>query len=313
MKEQNNTLIDAVPAARELRNVPGFDPRKFLRKTAVRTGEAALKLDLPYKRLWFRLACPEGRMLLSPLRITDQMAIFEARLYAGRDDASLISSFTSTQMAADGPGGRYIRAAQDEALNEALDNAGFGIQLCEAPDSGETVSETPQEQPGPETTAEMAAPATPEPAEAQPPAEVTNQPEAVTAPPVQEAAPQAAPKVIPMPAQEPAPVPEAAAAPVAEEPVPQPVEEAPAVTEEMPQEPPRYTADMTVEEIRALMTLDEARQIVVPVGSCKGFTLGQVAQERKSSLKWYLYTNTDNIVKAGAAMLMEELGLKKVG
>ena len=33
--------------------------------------------------------------------------------------------------AADVPGGRYIQAAQDEALNEALDNAGFGIQLSD--------------------------------------------------------------------------------------------------------------------------------------------------------------------------------------
>ena len=51
MKEQNPILIETVPAARELRNVPGFDPRKFLRRTAAKTGETALKLDLPYKQL----------------------------------------------------------------------------------------------------------------------------------------------------------------------------------------------------------------------------------------------------------------------
>ena len=34
-------------------------------------------------------------------------------------------------MARNVPGGLYIRAAQDEALNEALNNAGFGIQLCD--------------------------------------------------------------------------------------------------------------------------------------------------------------------------------------
>lgn len=169
MKEQNPILIETVPAAKELRNVPGFDPRKFLRRTAAKTGETALKLDLPYKRLWFRLACPDGRMLLNPLRITDQMAIFEARLYAGRDDASLISSFTATQTAKDEP--EYIRAAQDEALNEALDNAGFGIQLCDmpqTPDRGEAIPDTPQEQPNPEPPAEETAPASPA---AQPPAQ----------------------------------------------------------------------------------------------------------------------------------------------
>lgn len=310
MKEQNPILIETVPAARELRNVPGFDPRKFLRRTAAKTGETALKLDLPYKRLWFRLACPDGRMLLNPLRITDQMAIFEARLYAGRDDASLISSFTATQTAKDEP--EYIRAAQDEALNEALDNAGFGIQLCDMPqmpDSGEAIPDTPQEQPSPEPPAKETAPAAPA---AQPPTEPPRQPEAAPAAPSQESAPQTASKVISMPAREQSPAPEPVAAPVAEAPVPQNEGEVPAAGEAA-QEPPRYTADMTVEAIRELMTLDEAKQIQVPLGSCKGMTLGQVAEERKASLKWYLYAKTDNIVKAGAAMLLEDLGLKKAG
>ena len=323
MKEQNPILIETVPAAKELRNVPGFDPRKFLRRTAAKTGETALKLELPYKRLWFRLACPDGRMLLNPLRITDQMAIFEARLYAGKDDASLISSFTATQTAKDEP--EYIRAAQDEALNEALDNAGFGIQLCDMPqmpDSGEAIPDTPQEQPSPEPPAEETAPAAPA---AQPLTQPPQQPEAAPAAPSQESAPQTASKVISMPAREQSPAPEPVAAPVAEAPAPEPVAapvaEAPApqnegeapAADEAAQEPSRYTADMTVEAIRELMTLDEAKAVVVPLGSCAGLTLGQVAEERKASLKWYLYAKTDNIVKAGAAMLLEELGLKKAG
>lgn len=310
MKEQNPILIETVSAARELRNVPGFDPRKFLRRTAAKTGETALKLDLPYKRLWFRLACPDGRMLLNPLRITDQMAIFEARIYAGRDDASLISSFTATQTVKDGP--EYIRAAQDEALNEALDNAGFGIQLCDMPqmpDSGEAIPDTSQEQPSPEPPAEETAPAVPD---TLPPTEPPQQPEAAPAAPSQESAPQTAPKVISMPTREQSPAPEPVAAPVAEAPAPQNEGEVPAASEAA-QEPLRYTADMTVEEIRALMTLDEAKAIIVPLGSCAGLTLGRVAEERKASLKWYLYAKTDNIVKAGAAMLLEELGLKKAG
>ena len=314
MNKQNPTLIDTVPAAKELRNVPGFDPMKFVRRTAAKTGETALKLDLPYKRLWFRLACPDGRMLLNPLRLTDQMAIFEARLYASRDDASLISSFTSTQLAQDGPGVQYIRDAQDEALNTALDNAGFGIQLCDMPQltgSGEAAPDTPQEQPSPEPPVETA-PIAPK---VQPPAEPASQPKAASVPPVQKAAPQAAPKVISMPAHEQPPAPAAEPAAAVEVP-PQSVSETPA-TEVLPAEKaaqvPRFTADMTVEEIRALMTLDEAKAIIVPLGSCAGLTLGRVAEERRASLKWYLYAKTDNIVKAGATMLMEELGMKKAG
>ncbi len=317
MKEQNTPLIENVPAAKELRKVPGFDPLKFLRKTVSKTGETALKLDLPYKRLWFRLACPNGRMLLSPLRITDQMAIFEARLYTGKDDASPIASFTSTRMAGDTPGGQYIRMAQDEALNEALDNAGFGIQLCDVAqvsDGSGFGSEISLERAQPETPAEQAAPVPPATATETPPTEPQKQVEAATAPPAKTAVPQENPKVISMPVHEPPPASadNADAAPAAEELAAQTPAAAPTV-EEAPQEPPRYTADMPVEEIRKYMTLDEAKQIEVPLGSCKGMTLGQVAEERKASLKWYLYAKTDNIVKAGAAMLLEHLGLKKAG
>lgn len=128
---KKNTMMESVPAANELRKVPGFNPLNFLRRTVSQSGEKVLKLDLPYKKLWFRLACPNGRMLLNPLRITDQMAIFEARVYSDMDAAYPFASFTSTRMKRDVPGGKYIQAAQDEALNEALDNAGFGIQLCD--------------------------------------------------------------------------------------------------------------------------------------------------------------------------------------
>lgn len=138
-------------------------------------------------------------MLLNPLRITDQMAIFEARLYAGRDDASLISSFTSTQLEKDGSGVQYICKARDEALNTALDNAGFGIQLCEVPDSGE--AEIPQEQPSPEPPTEKTAPVTPD---AQPPTEPFQQTETAPAPPVQETPAQAAAKAIIVPLGSPA-------------------------------------------------------------------------------------------------------------
>ncbi len=132
MTKQTDSIIKTVPAAAELRKVPGFDPLRYLRRTtSKKSGEPVLKLDLPYKKLWFRLACPNSRTFLKPLRITDQMAIFEAQLFLDRSDPEPIANFTSTMIARDVPGGRYIQAAQDEALNEALDSAGFGIQLAD--------------------------------------------------------------------------------------------------------------------------------------------------------------------------------------
>lgn len=85
-KPMASMLYNAVPAVAQLNQVAGFDPRKMLRRT-VRpdTNEPVLKLDLRYKRLWFRLACPNGRLHLKPLKISEQMAIFEAKVFLDRE------------------------------------------------------------------------------------------------------------------------------------------------------------------------------------------------------------------------------------
>jgi len=72
---------------------------------------------------------------------------------------------------------------------------------------------------------------------------------------------------------------------------------------------------MTVEEISARMTLEEARDILVPLGTCKGWTLGQVADRRPPSLKWYVVacSGASNILKAGASLLLNDMQMKKAG
>lgn len=384
MNEKKNPLISTVAAAKELRKVPGFDPLKHLR-TVTKDGEKVLKLDLRFKKLWFRLACPQGRMLLNPLRITDQMAIFEARVYASKDDPTPLASFTSTQMARNVPGGLYIRAAQDEALNEALDNAGFGIQLCDVAqvsDGSGFGSEIPLSQV--DAAKQTSAPAGEVASE--PPAEVHQETETPMKPPIADTAPPpvqpevqhndaTTPQNIPAapveevagetsvpqePAQDTgAPIEEPVETtpnvetptPVEEETVPTDGETVPAEEETAPQaevlgaatpqpqtnvtplpvapspetETPGeaatpeeaslpagdtaaqggYTEDMTVEEICERMTLEEAQNILVPLGTCKGWTLGQVLDRRPTSLRWYVVgcKDADNVLKAGASLL----------
>lgn len=131
MNDNKSTVMNNA-AVQQLRKVPGFDPMKLLRKTiSVKTGHPVWKLDLRYKRLWFRLACPNGRMLLKPLRISDQLAIIEAQVYFSKDDPVPAASFASEQRRENIPGGEFLRAAQEDALNMALENAGFGIQFCD--------------------------------------------------------------------------------------------------------------------------------------------------------------------------------------
>lgn len=130
--EQIPTMYESIPAVAELNRVPGFEPFKLLRRIASpEEGKVALQLDLRFKKLWFRLAHPKGRIRLNPLRITEQMAIFEAQVYLERGDENPVGSFTSCCTKEEAPGGQYVQAAQFEAMDEALTDAGFGVQFAD--------------------------------------------------------------------------------------------------------------------------------------------------------------------------------------
>ena len=148
---QSATMYESVPVVSELNKVQGFDPLKFLRRTT--KGEKVL--DLKYKKLWFRLKYPNGRIKLSSLKITDQLAIIEARVYFDKNDAQPRSSFIAQREAKATPGGLYIESAQHAAIDQALSDAGFGVQFSAAAPTAnaEKAAETVKEQP---TVAETA-------------------------------------------------------------------------------------------------------------------------------------------------------------
>lgn len=381
MNANETTIIRTVPAAGALHKVPGFDPLSHLQRVTNGNGDQVLQLGLPYKRLWFRLACPSGRLLLNPLRITDQMAIFEAQVFFQREDPTPASSFTSTKTAQEARG--YIRAAQDEALSIALDNAGFGIQLCDvtqSADGGNAIPETSRLQ---ASAASRVQPQRKDPAAATLTDGGTKQipleqeaAEAVTlSQPVQEAAEieeaavstQAQEAVAEMPPaaqQLQEEVSHADAVPAHTEELAETVDAAQtenqtAETSELRQESadqtvredspikvlnflaetgsasapvgeaapaaltetvtasmsPAYTEDMSVEEITARMTVEEAQKIVVTSGPNKGWTLAQVAERRPSSLKFFTtpYCEATNIFKAAATLMLQEVNQQKAG
>lgn len=308
MKEQINSIIQTIPAAEALRKVPQFNPLRYLRRTTSKTGEPVLKFDLRYKKMWFRLACSDGRMVLNPMRITDTMAIFEAQVYLHRDDPRPITNFISTMYAKNVPGGRYVQAAQDEALNEALDNAGFGIQLSDLveSDSGsECGSEIPVEQvehllkepvAQPVQSVQQESALMAEPVQA---TDETPEPTTVAAAEQNDAVNETAGVLQMLGAAQPS---------ESHEPDPGTAQEQPVVGN-------TYTDDMPIEEITRRMTLDEARSILVTFGTCKGWTLGEVMERRASSLRFYLYSAKDagNVLKAAASLLLEELAVQKAG
>ena len=308
---QEPMLYTTNSAVAALNHVPGFDPLKFLRRTASRkTGEDVMRLDLRYKKLWFRLACPTGRLKLNALRITEKMAIFEAKVYRDREDAEPLSSYVANCTLDATPGGLYVEAAQEEALDIALSNAGFGIQFADVgSESEEYGSEVPVG-----AKAEIAKPV-------QTKAEVTE--------PVQKQSETVkSAKADPLDAimADDMPIPEQVTAEVVEKPKTvvlesvQPAQnpaEPPQNVIVLEQEPPAaaYTQSSPVEEIRQQMTYEQAQDVIVDCGTCKGWTLAQVADRRPASLRWYVkgYQGENNILRAAAAIIWDSLQEKQAG
>ena len=60
---------------------------------------------------------------------------------------------------------------------------------------------------------------------------------------------------------------------------------------------------------------DYDKAVKVPGGTCKGWTLEQVARDRPPSLKWLRYTApfADNVLKAAADIVLNDLELKMAG
>ena len=314
---QESMLYTTNATVASLNHVPGFDPLKFLRHTiSSKTGEDVMLLDLRYKKLWFRLACPTGRLKLNALRITEKMAIFEAKVYRDREDAEPLSSYVANCTLDATPGGLYVEAAQEEALDTALSNAGFGIQFADVGvESEQCGSEVPvgvkTEIANPvQTKVEVA-----EPAQKQPEAVKTTPQEPVKADPLDA-----------IMAEDDMPVPEPVTAEVIEKPKTvvlesvQPAQnpaEPPQNVIVLEQKPPAaaYTQSSPVEEIRRQMTYEQAQNVIVDCGTCKGWTLTQVADRRPASLRWYVkgYQGENNILRAAAAIIWDSLQEKQAG
>lgn len=310
---QESMLYTTNATVAALNHVPGFDPLKFLRRTTSRkTGEDVMRLDLRYKKLWFRLACPTGRLKLNALRITEKMAIFEAKIYRDREDAEPLSSYVANCTLDATPGGLYVEAAQEEALDTALSNAGFGIQFADVgSESEEYGSEVPV---GAKPEISKLVQTKVEVAEL-----VQKQPEVMKAT-SQETDPLDAIMADDMP------VPEQVTAEVVEKPKTVVLESVqPAQT---PSEPPKnvivleqeplaaaYPQSTPVEEIRRQMTYEQAQNVIVDCGTCKGWTLAQVADRRPASLRWYVkgYQGENNILRAAAAIIWDSLQEKQAG
>ncbi|MBD5510761.1 MAG: hypothetical protein HDR08_05860 [Lachnospiraceae bacterium] len=150
------TMYESDPIVAALNKVPGFDPLKLMSRRRNPGAEKDERyLDFRYKKLWFRLAHKTGRICVNRLSITEQFAIIEAQVYLELVDANPVSSFTATCTREEG-GDKYIESAQIKAMDQALTDAGFGLQFVPAP-AGSTENTAAQATAQQRTTASQAA------------------------------------------------------------------------------------------------------------------------------------------------------------
>ncbi|MBR2037811.1 MAG: hypothetical protein IKA09_08815 [Lachnospiraceae bacterium] len=263
------SMYDEVPAIRDLNKVEGFDPRKYMRVISEEGKTGKYYLDVAFRKLWFRLKHPEGKIVKQLVYRTDQMAIVEARVYLNRNDAEdnfIANAFAHKYLTEDTQfGDKFVELAETAAVGRALADAGFGLQFADREgDMDPEVTDAPFDAGmvlGNQNMGSLGA------------GEATEESSNT-------------------------PIPEAAR-PSVQKPSPQPMKPAPS--------PQTIQKDMPVEQIYSMLTPETAAAVVIGIGFHKGKTLGQVAIEKPSSLEWYVssYGGPDNLLRAAAKYLMD--------
>lgn len=309
MSEQTY-MYEQETAVAALHQVEGFDPRKFMRLIQKEDQSSRYYLDVAYRKLWFRLCYPEGKIVKTIRSITAQMAIVEARVYLNKndpDDSYVANAFAQKFREDSEIGQKYVELAETAAVGRALSDAGFGLQFADREkEMDPEVTEAPIDE---EVMA--GTPICPENI----PEEVFGS--SVGEPLMEDMIPGQCgiEDYIPMPDEI------MRVAEASKEEVQQP-KAAPQPTKKPEQTPQEQfmqnnvaqestvgiTRDMPVNDIYGKLTRDLAVKVVVSAGCYKGKTLGQIAVEKPGSLQWYVdsYKGPDNLLRAAAKYLLDQ-------
>lgn len=126
MKSNENTVVyNTENDVANLNHVKGFNPLKYVRNT-----ESGAVLDLPYKKLWFRLKHPNGIIRVLVKNFSDKTTAVEARVYFDRKDNEPVANSIITGILATDK--NSVKQAQYSAIENALSDAGFGLQFLPA-------------------------------------------------------------------------------------------------------------------------------------------------------------------------------------
>lgn len=279
----------------ELNKIDGFEPKQYLRLIETEGQPPKYYLDVAVRKFWFRLKYPMGKITTKLMKLTDQIAVVEARIYLDRNDPEenyISNAIAQKYFSNDLFGTKYIELAETAAIGRCLANAGFGVQFA-LKDRDPEVVDAPIEPFYSSTDTENSIEngnkqISPTPLKEQP-TETMN--ETVTQlPPAMQKQNQTKP--------------------FEQQAVKHPI----SVTNSMVEQPTsssiekqELAKDMPVDTIYSKLTLDTAAAVIVSCGFFKGKTLGQVSIEKPSSLEWYVksYNGPDNLLRAASKFLLD--------
>lgn len=298
MKSDNSAVVyNAESTAAGLNRVKGFDPLKYVRST-----ENGAVLDLPYQKLWFRLRHPNGKIRIFIKNLSEKIAAVEARVYFDRADSEpAVNCIISGVDAEDKVS---VAKAQHDAMEKALSDAGFGLQFIPVNPSGVKAEEKAvtkkaekPKQPVKETK--------PEKAEEPVRAEIKTEPVKAEPAPVKAEAEEAPPVTDPLLTV--VNNIENGSIKVDEQTGEVIEQQAPAEDE-----PTSVSYDKTtpIDEICAVMTLEDAKNYVIEGGPYNGWKVGTLAERRPVKVLKVIiekYPTEDNILRAATKLILDSM------
>ena len=300
MKSDNSAVVyNAESTAAGLNRVKGFDPLKYVRST-----ENGAVLDLPYQKLWFRLRHPNGKIRIFIKNLSEKIAAVEARVYFDRADSEPAANCIISGVDAEDK--VSVAKAQHDAMEKALSDAGFGLQFISVNPSAVKAEEKALTKKA-EKPKQPAKEVKPEKAEEPVKAEIKT--EAVKAEP--EAAPAKAETEEVTPVTDPllTVVNNIESGSIKVDEQTGEVIEQQAAAEDEPT-PVSYDKTTPIDEICAVMTLEDAKNYVIDGGPYNGWKVGTLAERRPVKVLDMIiekYPTEDNILRAATKLILDSM------
>lgn len=300
MKSDNSAVVyNAESTAAGLNRVKGFDPLKYVRST-----ENGAVLDLPYQKLWFRLRHPNGKIRIFIKNLSEKIAAVEARVYFDRADSEPAANCIISGVDAEDK--VSVAKAQHDAMEKALSDAGFGLQFISVNPSAVKAEEKAvikkaekPKQPAKEVKPEKAK----EPVKAEIKTEaVKAEPEAAPAKAETEEAPPVTDPLLSV-------VNNIENSSIKVDEQTGEVIEQHAAAEDEPT-PVSYDKTTPIDEICAVMTLEDAKNYVIDGGPYNGWKVGTLAERRPVKVLEMIiekYPTEDNILRAATKLILDSM------